>query len=107
VYVDVWVRGRTRTVQPFQRKLIRPEDSLVEEFPRLVARIADEIVRDAEVANSDVSLATKLSAYPMRGMFRRDSCTWCEFAPLCWDFPDDPERALDGFRPRAPKEATS
>lgn len=105
VYIDIAVRGRTRTVSPFNRKLIRPDESLVEAFPAIVGDVVRELQVASEIARDDtLSLPTKLSAFPMLGMFRGESCARCEFAQLCWEFPGDEESALGEYRTRIPLE---
>lgn len=107
VYGDVAVKGGTRTVEKFQRKLITPDDALVDAFPSLAMDILAEIGEATAVPTP--SLEDALATFPMTGMFgHRSPCSGCEFAGMCWN-PGREVATLGGFRARTrlPTETTA
>lgn len=96
VYVDVAVKGNTRTVEKFQRRLVTCDDALVAGFPEVVADLLAEM-REAAVP-AFLPLAEQLRLHPMTGMFHSE-CDRCAFAPLCWN-PGTEQATLTAYRPR-------
>jgi hypothetical protein len=95
VYIDLAVKGNTRSVEKFQRVLITADEELVDAFPALVMEALADI---GEATALPGPLDTQLARFPMTGMFA-GACERCSFRSLCWN-PGSEAATLGAFRPR-------
>jgi hypothetical protein len=103
IYVDVAVKGNTRTVEKFQRRLVTVDERLVDEFPALVQDMLADVLSAASAPY--LPLEAQLSAFPMTGMLT-GRCDGCPMRSLCWNPGREAATLAGGFRPRNVPEVT-